>query len=168
MTLTLQDPSDCQKVSESFLGLKAVPVPFVLAEKVREAITEKVTRVNFIEIFPESLSSSFLLSYSWCCSGPIPKSLEKHLKNIFYWLYLIFSFVICLHLVQTSCHCIGNFARQVGQYCDSRWWEKEGCLVLSLYRMRGKVRGGGIHARSLLLSYLYIITVLAVQCESPI
>lgn len=65
MTLTLQDPSDCQKVGESFLALKAVPVPFALAEKVREDITEKVTRVNFIEIFPESLSSSFLLSYSW-------------------------------------------------------------------------------------------------------
>lgn len=81
--------SDCDssrsfRLSESFLGLKAVPVSLVLVEKVREDITEKVTRVNFIEIFPESLSSSFLLSYSWCCSGPIPRSLEKHLKNIFY------------------------------------------------------------------------------------
>lgn len=64
MTLTLQDPSDCQKVGESFLCLKAVPVSFVLVEKVREDVTEKVTHVNFIEIFPESLSSSFLLSYS--------------------------------------------------------------------------------------------------------
>lgn len=143
MTLTLQDPSDCQKVGESFLGLKAVPVSFVLLEKVREDITEKVTRVNFIEIFPESLSSSFLLSYSCCCSGPIPKSLEKHLKNIFYWLYLIFSFVICLHLVQTFCHCIGNFARQVSQYCDSRWWKKEGCLFFVPVKDERKGEKGG-------------------------
>lgn len=66
------------------------------------------------------------------------KAPQNHFSTAY---YLIFSFVICLNLVQILCHSRGNFARQASQYCDSRWWEEEGCLLSSLQRTRRKGRG---------------------------
>lgn len=66
------------------------------------------------------------------------KSWKEPQKILFNDCYLIFSFVICLHLVQTFCHCIGNFAKQISQYCASRWWKKEACLFWPCKRWEGR------------------------------
>lgn len=70
------------------------------------------------------------------------KSWKEPQKILFNDCNLIFSFVICLHLVQTFCHCIGNFARQISQYCASRWWKKEGCLFWPCKRWEGRWERG--------------------------
>lgn len=70
-------------MGESFLCLKAVPLSFVLAEKVREGITENVTHVKVIEIVPDLFHLLPICPTHGVVQDQYPKVLKSTSENIF-------------------------------------------------------------------------------------
>lgn len=70
-------------MGESFLWLKAVPLSFVLVEKVREDVTEKVTHVKFIEIVPDLFHLRPFCPTHGVVQDQYPKVLKRTSENTF-------------------------------------------------------------------------------------
>lgn len=81
--------------------------------------------------------------------------------------YLIFSFVICLNLVQILCHSWGNSTQRTSWHCDSRWWEEK---AASFFLTKDEKEGEGeTHARMLLpFIFMLLLSVSALQQKGTI
>lgn len=105
------DPSECQILGYNFLLIRAIPVPLMLPGEDGEGFTEQIPFVNIIEKLPALFHALPAPLFRANTQQPLmfSKAPENHFSIAY---YLIFSFVICLNLVQILCRPKGNSARQ--------------------------------------------------------